>query len=426
MKHLSYLAAIILLVACNGKPALSEHEVICKISGKGFDAKNIRIHLAWTDFRFDDNYQEIDVKDGCFEADVVLDTNQVYEICIPDFPGEWSSYKTAHFFFHKDGVEFGMETFADDKRIIVENPKGNNNTYYSYKSLRDKIYMDWYTRLMASQDSLFNNKLMYNHTWEKMWDAQRDKKLSQEVKDSLRNEANKLAMSGDHRTPAGRAWHREWVAYRTEKQNSDYRHLQQFQPDKTSLYMIMDNIRISQSNSTDISKWLNLYEEKYKNLFPNDRMHNLISETANATAMIEGRHFIDFTLPDRSGNSQTLSELIKGKVAVLELWASWCSSCRANAKSLIPLYKKYHNNGFTVVGIAREYKETGSWKNAIQTDTYPWPNLVAMEEHHSLWAQYGIPNAAGRTLLINADGIVVKINPSAKEVEEYMMAQQNK
>ena len=62
MKHLSYLAAIILLVACNGKPALSEHEVICKISGKGFDAKNIRIHLAWTDFRFDDNYQEIDVK----------------------------------------------------------------------------------------------------------------------------------------------------------------------------------------------------------------------------------------------------------------------------------------------------------------------------------------------------------------------------
>ena len=81
---------------------------------------------------------------------------------------------------------------------------------------------------------------------------------------------------------------------------------------------------------------------------------------------------------------------------------------------------------FTVVGIAREYKEISSWMNAIKTDTYPWPNLVAMEEHHSLWAQYGIPNAAGRTLLINADGIVVKINPSAKEVEEYLMAQQNK
>ncbi|MBO7220564.1 MAG: TlpA family protein disulfide reductase, partial [Alistipes sp.] len=110
-----------------------------------------------------------------------------------------------------------------------------------------------------------------------------------------------------------------------------------------------------------------------------------------------------------------------GKVAVIELWASWCKSCRVNAKSFRPLYEKYKNSGFEIVGIAREYKDTNKWLNALEADQYPWPNLVAMEEYHHIWAQYGIPHMAGRTILVSRDGIVIKIDPTAADVEKYLM-----
>jgi peroxiredoxin len=149
-------------------------------------------------------------------------------------------------------------------------------------------------------------------------------------------------------------------------------------------------------------------------------MHEMITTARNAAAMVEGRRFIDFTLPDQNGTDHTLSELIKGKTAVLELWASWCRSCRVTAKSLKPLYEKYGKYGFTVVGVAREYRDTEKWTKALAADDYPWTNMVALENNHNIWTQYGSPDAAGRTLLINSDGIIIRIDPTAKEVEEYL------
>lgn len=82
------------------------------------------------------------------------------------------------------------------------------------------------------------------------------------------------------------------------------------------------------------------------------------------------RYFIDFTLPDASGNEINLAEMIEGKVAVLELWASWCRLCRVNARALKPLY--------------------------------------------------GCPDAAGRTILIDKNGIIVRIDPTKEEIEQYL------
>ena len=101
------------------------------------------------------------------------------------------------------------------------------------------------------------------------------------------------------------------------------------------------------------------------------------------------------------GTERTLSELIEGKTAVLELWASWCRSCRVNA---------------------REYRTQAKWLKALEEDAYPWPNMVALEDSHHIWTQYGCPDKAGRTLLIDRNGIIVKIDPSKDEIEQYIKA----
>mgnify|MGYP003473117127 CR=1 FL=1 len=83
MKHLIHIVLLLVFTACSSSKLLSEHEVVCHISGEGFDVKNVRICLVWSDMWNGDPYQEIRVKDGCFDAEVILDTNQVYELCVP-------------------------------------------------------------------------------------------------------------------------------------------------------------------------------------------------------------------------------------------------------------------------------------------------------------------------------------------------------
>ena len=415
--HLILLMAF--TVGCSSK-RLSEHEAICHISGDGIDVKKVRVCLVWADMWNGDAYQEIKVKDGSFDAEVILDTNQVYELCVPHPEYGFATYRSCEFFYTPNGIRFGQRSAIDGERIMLLNATGTNKTYCDYINERDSLYMGRYEKLMKAQDSLNNIGLMYDPHWLEMCDQQNDESLPQSYRDSITIEVNKMSMSGEHRTPEGQMWQDEWHWYRSSKQKYDLDYLSGTVPGTIGLYMIMDNIHISQQRSADISGWLNLYDEKFKDVSPSDRMHDLITTVRDAAAIVEGKRFIDFTLPDQSGTERTLSELIEGKTAVLELWASWCRSCRVNARSLKPLYEKYHNSGFEVIGIAREYRTQAKWLKALEEDAYPWPNMVALEDSHHIWTQYGCPDKAGRTLLIDKNGIIVKIDPSKDEIEQYI------
>ena len=415
--HLILLMAF--TVGCSSK-RLSEHEAICHISGDGIDVKKVRVCLVWADMWNGDAYQEIKVKDGSFDAEVILDTNQVYELCVPHPEYGFATYRSCEFFYTPNGIRFGQRSAIDGERIMLLNATGTNKTYCDYINERDSLYMGRYEKLMKAQDSLNNIGLMYDPHWLEMCDQQNDESLPQSYRDSITIEVNKMSMSGEHRTPEGQMWQDEWHRYRSSKQKYDLDYLSGTVPGTIGLYMIMDNIHISQQRSADISGWLNLYDEKFKDVSPSDRMHDLITTVRDAAAIVEGRRFIDFTLPDQYGTERTLSELIEGKTAVLELWASWCRSCRVNARSLKPLYDKYHNSGFEIIGIAREYRTQAKWLKALEEDAYPWPNMVALEDSHHIWTQYGCPDKAGRTLLIDKNGIIVKIDPSKDEIEQYI------
>ena len=133
-----------------------------------------------------------------------------------------------------------------------------------------------------------------------------------------------------------------------------------------------------------------------------------------------GNRFIDFSAPDLNGNMVQLSEQIRGKVALIDLWASWCGPCRTTSKQLIPIYEKYKDRGFTVIGVAREQNSDIRMREAIRKDGYPWLNLIELNDVQQIWSKYRIPNAAGGTFLVNAQGIILAVNPTAEEVERIL------
>jgi thiol-disulfide isomerase/thioredoxin len=133
-----------------------------------------------------------------------------------------------------------------------------------------------------------------------------------------------------------------------------------------------------------------------------------------------GNPFIDFTAPTLEGKEVRISEEIKGKVALLDFWASWCGPCRALSKKMIPVYEKYKEKGFVIIGIACEYKDTKAMQGAINTDKYPWLNLIELDNKNGIWSLYGISGAGGSTFLIDANGKIAAIHPDADQLEKKL------
>jgi thiol-disulfide isomerase/thioredoxin len=125
------------------------------------------------------------------------------------------------------------------------------------------------------------------------------------------------------------------------------------------------------------------------------------------------------TAEDADGKEVNLSELIKGKVALVHLWASWCGPCRRHGMEMIPLYEAYKDKGFTVVGIAREQKKE-SMLNARNRDNYPWTDLLEMNDKNGIWTKFGIGNAGGGEFLVDAEGNFLAVKTSPEEVREIL------
>lgn len=120
----------------------------------------------------------------------------------------------------------------------------------------------------------------------------------------------------------------------------------------------------------------------------------------------------EISLPDPKGKIRSLSDL-RGKVVLLDFWASWCGPCRRFSPHVVEMYKKYKSKGFEVFSVSLDRPgEKDKWVQAIQQDGLLWENHVS---DLKFWdcepaARYGV-RSIPRTFLIDRKGVVVALNP---------------
>ncbi len=83
----------------------------------------------------------------------------------------------------------------------------------------------------------------------------------------------------------------------------------------------------------------------------------------------------DIVMPDPKGKVRKLSDL-KGKVVLIDFWASWCGPCRRENPNVVEVYNKYKKDGFEVFSVSLD-KSAEPWKQAIEQDKLTWPNHVS-------------------------------------------------
>jgi thiol-disulfide isomerase/thioredoxin/outer membrane lipoprotein-sorting protein len=123
---------------------------------------------------------------------------------------------------------------------------------------------------------------------------------------------------------------------------------------------------------------------------------NLPGERPNLT----GRVAQDFTLKTLDGAKITLSEL-RGKVVLLDFWATWCPPCRKELPSIEKLNREYKDKGLIVLGIDDE--DIGTVKGFLKKNEYSLPVLIDVKrEVHRMYGARAIPTV----IVIDAGGVI--------------------
>lgn len=197
------------------------------------------------------------------------------------------------------------------------------------------------------------------------------------------------------------------------------------------------NIVLSTSTTPNMGfeKWdpynlevLKIVSEAFKKKFPDSPMSATMENQVYQIEAAYNEHLAiksgsrkapEITLKTPEGKILSLSSL-KGKIVLIDFWASWCGPCRKENPNVVRLYNQYKDKGFTIYSVSLD-EDAEAWKKAIVADGLIWPNHVSdlLGWKTPMTKVYGF-NSIPHTVLIDREGNIIGTGLRGESLEQKL------
>lgn len=145
---------------------------------------------------------------------------------------------------------------------------------------------------------------------------------------------------------------------------------------------------------------------------------NLVSLAANIGPTVEGAIAPEISLKTPEGEILALSSL-RGKVVLIDFWASWCGPCRKENPNVKKIYEKYKDQGFEIYAVSLD-NNAAQWKGAIAKDGLAWKHVSELLGWKGTVSRaYGV-GSIPQTFLLDKEGRIVKTGFRSHELESLI------
>ncbi len=177
--------------------------------------------------------------------------------------------------------------------------------------------------------------------------------------------------------------------------------------DDVAQILLMKGV-VYQQVLNDQAKGDALMEQLQKD-FPDSKQARMVKAQAAAkklrASLVNGAKFPEFDVKDTAGQPLSIANY-KGKVVLLDFWATWCGPCVHELPNVIKAYNAYHSKGFEIIGISLD-KDEQKLANFTKEKNMAWRQYFdGLVWQNKLAVKYGI-NSIPATFLLDGQGAII-------------------